>query len=160
MTVATFSDSVPMFHYDFVRTAGKGIPSAHINVHASNDSAVKVMLGCGGKNRGKARRKRFVDSGFFPTFSTLHFPVGGDRFRPGLEDVLEMLIREFGIDAEDHCLDAIKDSRKEYRERQLRALVREFPQIVYDELIQAGHDLAERPAAHVSHASESRLTKY
>ena len=35
-----------------------------------------------------------------PNISQLHFLVGGDRFRTALEVVLEMLIREFGVDHE------------------------------------------------------------
>ena len=30
---------------------------------------------------------------------TLHFPLGGSRFRPCLEDLLEMLVSELGVDS-------------------------------------------------------------
>ena len=33
-----------------------------------------------------------------PQFSDLHIPLGGPRYRPCLEDLLEFLIVEFGLD--------------------------------------------------------------
>jgi hypothetical protein len=39
--------------------------------------------------------------------SDLHFPVGGSRFRPSLEDVLDMLVRELGVDHEPGWRDAL-----------------------------------------------------
>lgn len=155
------SDSAPIFHYDFVRNVKGFIPAAHINIHASNDSATKAMLACGAKSQGRNRRKNFIEQGSFPTFSTLHFPVDGDRLRPGLEDVLQMAVYEFGIDVRTGWLPALERSRAEYRTRQLRALIREFPDIAYDELKKDGHldgsGSVERP---VANTSRDRLVKY
>ncbi|MBW3093707.1 hypothetical protein KIH79_12445 [Bifidobacterium sp. 82T10] len=142
------ADAEPMFHYDYVRSVRGTIPAAHINVHASNDSATKAMLACGAKAQGRNRRREFVQRGFFPTFSSLHFPVGGDRLRPGLEDVLQMAVYEFGIDTEGGWLDVIEESRERYRETQLRAFVREFPDIAFGELRSGGYlngDTVVRP---------------
>ena len=132
--VASLSTSAPIFRYDYLRNPHGYIPSAHLNIHASNDDATRAMLACGTGRRGKNRRKRYVEKGFFPTFSTLHFPLGGKRFRPGLEDVLQMLILEFGIDSEVNWRETIEASREEYRKNQLRALIREFPDIAQDVL--------------------------
>ncbi|WP_454050332.1 hypothetical protein [Cellulomonas sp. Marseille-Q8402] len=59
--------------------------------------------------------------------STLHFPLGGHRFRPAFEDVLEMLVREFGLDTRDGWEDAVRTGRERWRGTQLRAAVRDDP---------------------------------
>lgn len=119
------------------------------------------MLACGSKSQGKNRRKAFLEKGTFPTFSSLHFPVGGDRFRPGLEDVLQMAIYEFGIDAQPQWQQAIEQSRAEYRTRQISALVCEFPDIAYQALSQNGYlDSGTPPQRPEREDTKSRLTKY
>ena len=110
-------DRLPIFHYDYNRVRTSETPGAHTNISGSNDAATRIMLSCGGGLRGKSRRKEYINKGSFPTFSTLHFPVGGDRFRPGLEDVLQMAIYEFHIDATNEWQHHIEASREEYRTR-------------------------------------------
>lgn len=161
ITLRAESDPAPIIHYDFVRDPHSAIPAAHINIHASNDSATKAMLACGSKSQGKNRRKAFLEKGTFPTFSSLHFPVGGDRFRPGLEDVLQMAIYEFGIDAQPQWQQAIEQSRAECRTRQISALVCEFPDIAYQALSQNGYlDSGTPPQRPEREDTKSRLTKY
>ena len=58
--------------------------------------------------------------------SSLHLPVGGERFRPGLEDVLEFLVRDCGVDAKPGWQVAVTESRQTWRRRQLRAAVRDL----------------------------------
>ena len=117
-------------------------------------------LSCGGGLRGKSRRKEYINKGSFPTFSTLHFPVGGDRFRPGLEDVLQMAIYEFHIDATNEWQQHIEASREEYRTRQLTALIREFPDIAYDTLKEDGRELTTRPERPQRADRTSMLIRY
>ncbi len=138
-------EHMPLFHYDYNRGRTSETPGAHINIFGSNDAATRIMLSCGKGLRGKSRRKKYVNDGAFPTFSTLHFPVGGDRFRPGLEDVLQMAVYEFHIDVTDEWEGHLNRSRAEYRERQLKALVREYPDLAWDVLTENGAGLAERP---------------
>src|SRR5699024_11564477 len=57
----------------------------------------------------------------------LHFPLGGDRFRPALEDVLQFLITQLGVRAEEHWRDAVRESRRTWRGRQLASAVRDNP---------------------------------
>lgn len=150
----------PFFHYDYVRDHHGHIPAAHMNIHASNDELTKIILQCGSKERGKRRRKDFVKNGTFPTVSDLHFPLGGNLFRPSLEDVLEMLIAEFGIDAHTQWHDVITKSRYEYRMIQYKALVREHPEIAVEALRESGlqYDEATVPAAR--RGAVNRLTAY
>lgn len=138
-------EHMPLFHYDYNRERTSETPGAHINIFGSNDAATRIMLSCGKGLRSKNRRKKYINDGAFPTFSTLHFPVGGDRFRPGLEDMLQMAVYEFHIDVTDEWEKPLNYSREEYRERQLKALVREYPDLAWDALTENGADLAKRP---------------
>ncbi len=153
-------DRLPIFHYDYNRVRTSETPGAHINISGSNDAATRIMLSCGGGLRGKSRRKEYINKGSFPTFSTLHFPVGGDRFRPGLEDVLQMAIYEFHIDATNEWQHHIEASREEYRTRQLKALIREFPDIAYDTLKEDGRELTTRPERPQRADRTSMLIRY
>jgi hypothetical protein len=75
---------LPVFRYEFeLSMEARSHPAAHIQVHGSHPELEKLM-----KSRGLKT----------PDITTLHFPVGGTRFRPCLEDVLEMLIVELGVD--------------------------------------------------------------
>ena len=58
-----------------------------------------------------------------PQLSDIHFPAGGPRLRPTLEDLLEMLIHDLGIDHPDGALDALADARTGWRRDQARAIV-------------------------------------
>ena len=65
--------------------------------------------------------------------SALHIPTGGSRFRPTLEDVLEMLIRDFKIDVLQTWKLGLSEGRKEFRNSQLAAAIRDNP----DEAVRA-----------------------
>lgn len=160
ITLRAESDPAPIVHYDYVRNVRGSIPAAHINIHASNDSATKAMLACGTRKQGKNRRKSFIEEGKFPTFSSLHFPVGGDRFRPGLEDVLQMAATEFAIDLQHGWQDALECSRQDYRIKQIQALVREFPDIAWQTLVTEGHDMALCPSRPIRTDRPSALIRY
>lgn len=153
-------DGTPLLHYDYTREATHNTPGAHLNVHASNDTVSQLMLSCMTGKRGRSRRQKFVKSGIFPTFSNLHLPVGGDRLRPCLEDVLQMTIYEFDIDVKDGWQVALEESRAEYRKRQIRAIVREFPDLAYQTLIDEGYDLRFKPERPNHVGTEGNLTRY
>ncbi|MFI0718036.1 hypothetical protein [Streptomyces sp. NPDC021224] len=99
-----------LFHYDYERDKRDGYPDAHLQV-AGQDEAMAALL------PGK------------PTVK-LHFPVGGKRFRPCLEDVIEFLIRE-GLTAGKDGYKAVLDrEREKFRINQLRAAMRRSPEVV------------------------------
>ena len=158
--LATDSGHSPLCHYDYVRSPQSDIPAAHINIHGSNDAATRIMLSCVNGKRSKNRRKQYLDKGLFPTFSSLHFPVGGDRLRPGLEDVLEMAIYEFHIDTQPQWKASLAQSREEYRTAQIKAIVHEFPDLAYDTLIEDGYDLGQRPDRPERSDRDSMLIRY
>ncbi|NDK32452.1 hypothetical protein [Nesterenkonia haasae] len=67
------------------------------------------------------------------TGSKVHLPVGGHRFRPTLEDVLEMLINDFGIDhKKDSARRAIRDGRRNFRLGQVSAAATDAPLVAQE----------------------------
>lgn len=123
--VAEGSDE-PLFRYDYDAGSDEKVPAAHLNVHGHRDELVFAMMAAGHRLRGRARSSA-VRSGRVPRVSTLHFPLGGRRFRPSFEDVVEMVVREFGLDTRPAWREAVRAGRTRWRAVQLRAAVREDP---------------------------------
>jgi hypothetical protein len=107
-------DKTPLLRLEYDSTA-RVVPTAHWQFHAERGAFSHLLT--------IASRTRQVRGP--GDLSKLHLPVGGERFRPGLEDLLELLIRDCGIDAADGWEDAIKEGRKRWRLRQLRSAVRD-----------------------------------
>lgn len=114
----------PVFRYEYDDSKEERThPAAHLQVHGSHQ-ALERMLAAGGKG---ATRSTAGDLKV-PNITDLHFPLGGTRLRPCLEDVLEMLIYEFNIDplpTKRAALDALRMGREYWREVQVKALVRD-----------------------------------
>lgn len=127
----------PLWRYDFNRNMTK-VPVAHLNVHAHRDEIAWA----------RALSKRNSHEGV--KVSKLHFPFGGVRFRPTIEDVLQMLIDEFQIDCKLGSRGVIEASRARYFDRQLEAAVMESPAIAIKALSRMGYEItrmnAPRPA--------------
>lgn len=117
----------PLFRYEYDRHIVGTLPAAHIQFHGSHPELEQAMADCGDStSRAKARklgRKRI-------RLGDLHFPLGGSRFRPTLEDVLEMLIEEFGVQPVGSVRAARKtlaDAREDWRRTQVATVVRDAP---------------------------------
>jgi hypothetical protein len=98
-----------------------------------------------------------VAKGDVPRFGDVHFPVGGHRFRPCLEDVLEMMMIEFGIDTLHGAGNALHAGRGRWRVRQLAAAVSDDPLTAAAELERLGFEVIPREGTEVS-ARLDRLT--
>lgn len=99
-------------HFDYERDK-PGYPEAHLQVPGES-TALAGMTG-----QAKTR-----------SLDRLHFPVGGRRFRPILEDVFEFLIVErFARPRDDRWVDVLKREREEYYTIQLRAAIRRNPEV-------------------------------
>jgi hypothetical protein len=129
----------PLFHFDYRRDSVNTVPTAHLNVHAHRDEIVHALLRAS-KKRGKARRKQ-VEAGELTGLAEVHLPVGGPRFRPSVEDVLEMLILEFGVDADPGVMPILRAARAEYRTTQLKAAVTDHPEAAASALRELGYDV-------------------
>lgn len=138
----------PLFRYDYVRTASAQIPAAHLQVHAHRDAFTYVMARTGGATRRGKRRTRSTE---VPHIAQLHFPLGGHRFRPCLEDLLGVLVSEFGVDSTADGLKSLAYGRERWRRQQTRSVVRDAPDEAVTILRELGYDVVEpdepRPAS-------------
>lgn len=114
----------PLFRYEYVRRPGKDLPGAHMHVHAHRDAMTFTMSRVGDST---ARARRRADSSSVPRMDELHFPLGGPRFRPCLEDILEMLVCELGVECSDAGRRVLADERERWRRSQIRTAVRDAP---------------------------------
>jgi hypothetical protein len=153
----TKAQGEPLFRFDYERQpSSPDIPAAHIQIHAHRDAITFVMASAGtGSRRGKRRAGRAK----VPRLSELHFPVGGHRFRPCLEDVLDMLATELGVDCSEPGREALRAGREDWRRLQARAVVRDAPGAAAEVLTSLGYDV--RPPAN-GHAPDhsSRLRDF
>lgn len=128
----------PLFRYEYIRKVQSDIPSAHLQVHAHRDAITYVMGRAGsGTRRGQDRRNNMN----VPHLAELHFPLGGHRFRPCLEDILEMLITELGVDCPSGGREALRTGREDWRRRQTRAAVRDAPDVAIGVLQELGYEM-------------------
>jgi len=132
----------PLFRYDYVHDTFPGVPCAHIQVHAHRDALAYVMTRAGERTiRGKRRARSLASGDEVPRMSELHLPVGGTRFRPCLEDVLEVLVQELGVDHRDDWVQVLGDGRERWRRTQLRTVVRDDPREAADMLRTLGFEV-------------------
>jgi hypothetical protein len=110
--VSSLKREEPLFRIDYVHECDYG-PSAHWNIHAERGSLSAWLAQANPEHSSK--------------LSKVHFPVGGSRYRPCLEDVLDLLIEEFHIDHLDTAPDAIAAGRERWRRKQVKVLVRDSP---------------------------------
>lgn len=109
-------------HFDYERDKAGGYPEAHLQVPGES-AALQAMSGPAGKR----------------SLDRLHFPVGGRRFRPILEDVIEFLIVEkLARPRDDNWKNALDREREAYYRIQVQAAIRRSPEIAR----QALNDLA------------------
>lgn len=59
--------------------------------------------------------------------SRIHFPTGGHRFRPTLEDVLQIIEEEFGASPGPTWREVLHSNRVQWRRHQTGAAVRDCP---------------------------------
>jgi len=117
-----------LVRYDFVREPDNDYPAAHIQVGGTSPSALAL---CGQVGRVKDDLPR------------LHFPVGGKRFRPTVEDVIEFLIVERLISFHPDWREAVGEHRARWHDIQLQAAVRRRPRTAAAALRRAGWNVAD-----------------
>lgn len=104
-------DRVPLIRWEYERDAHSK-PCAHIQVHAHR-GALSHMLSLAGHATPHS-------------MESLHLPVGGARFRPCLEDIVEFLIRDCELHAKEGWRDAVLQGRERWRRYQARTVVRDM----------------------------------
>ena len=96
-------------HVDYERDKTHGYPEAHLQVEGESAALATWRLTDGTRNRD---------------LRDLHFPVGGRRYRPALEDVIEFLVMEKLAAGRPGWKSVLDESRDGFRKRQLRAAIR------------------------------------
>jgi hypothetical protein len=117
LAIHSVLDRTPLVRQEF-DAAITTVPMAHWHVHADRGALSHLLA------RAHAIRPELVKKPH--DLSSLHLPVGGERFRPCLEDFLEFLIRECGIDAITGWETAVREGRERWRQRQFRSTVRDL----------------------------------
>lgn len=123
------------FEYEHAKEAGPW-PAAHIQVHGNHPHLEGALRDAG---RSVTRSTPASEEG--PNIADVHLPVGGTRFRPCLEDVIEHSIHEFRIDAQPGALAALISGRARWRELQLRAAMRDDPSTAVSQLQRMGFNV-------------------
>ena len=126
-----------LIRYEFVRQAGhteRPPPSAHWHVHAESGAASQLRTLAGIKGAHD--------------LSSVHIPVGGPRYRVGLEDFLQMLVQEFGIDAKTNWRAAIDKARLKWRDTQAATAARDTPETAARVLRELGYTVKPPVAGH------------
>jgi hypothetical protein len=108
-----------LMHYDYERDPPNDYPAAHFQINGRSVGFDRLLDRVG----LPARELR-----------DFHFPVGGRRFRPTLEEVIEFLVIEGLVEALPGWTDAIAYHRERWEDRQLRAAVRRNPDVAAAEL--------------------------
>lgn len=111
---------------DYARNPGNQFPGAHLHVAGQRDDLDAVYLG----DERKTRKLR-----------DLHFPVGGKRFRPSLEDLVEFMVTEEMVEPRPGWEQEVKKHRARWEAIQLKAAVRRNQEDAAAALREAGWDV-------------------
>lgn len=140
-------DRTPLLRLEY-RTDMHTAPIAHWQFHAERGAFSHLLARAHGSKTGHVARPHDL--------SSLHLPVGGERFRPCLEDVLQFLITECGVDHKSEWEEAVRAGRERWRRRQLGAAVRDSPGEAARVLRELGWTVQEPSVAEVENSE--RLT--
>lgn len=135
----------PIVRLEFEARA-RTIPSAHWQFHAER-GALSFIL---------ARTHTAGNAADVPhSLSKLHLPVGGRRFRPGVEDFIEFLVRECGFDSRSGWDDALAGGREIARRFQIRTIVSSFQNEAAMQLRELGWEVTPPPEYEDSESAET-----
>lgn len=122
----------PIVRFDYERAA-QYVPSSHINVHSHHPELEWMMT------QGHPKSRTLKNA---PRTEVLHFPTGGHRFRPCLEDILEALANDFKLDMAPGGREVLREQREVFRERQLMATVSDDTETAAEALRQLGYNVS------------------
>lgn len=150
-----YGETRPVIRYEYEAGSARSLPSAHVHVH-TDDPRVVALLADSGTRTVRARRNADRAAKGKAQTADLHLPLGGSRFRPALEDVLHMVVYEFGVDAEDGWQHHLANGREGWRRIQTRAVVRDAPGEAVAALRALGYEVSP-PAAGAPDDNRARL---
>jgi hypothetical protein len=118
LTIFSKLDRTPLLRLEY-RSDMQTPPICHWQIHAERGAFTHLLT------HGQAKDARRVSRPH--DLSSLHLPVGGERFRPCLEDVLQFLMCECGVDPKSGWQAAVEAGRERWRCRQIGSAVRDSP---------------------------------
>lgn len=126
----------PLFRVEYVKDQNKYRPSSHFHVHAHRDELTHLMSFASKLDAEKEGKiEEYFQKG--KKLSSFHFPTGGHRFRPCLEDILEVLRVEFDLDVDNGSwAPRLRQARKDWRKIQTAAVVRDCPEAALKVLVE------------------------
>lgn len=113
----------PLFRYEYERQKGRYAP-AHLHVHGQSHAL--------GRLYGLAGRQNTAD------LHDVRFPVGGRRYRPSVEDVIELLLDYNLVDAKPGARERLDAERRRFHRIQLKAAGRPDPEAALEALRESG----------------------
>lgn len=119
-------DRTPVIRIHYRRGA-RIEPAAHVHVHGHRGALTHLLSQAGHVSPHD--------------ISSLHIPVGGNRFRPCLEDFIEFLIVECKFDAQRGWRRHVAEGRERWRRRQAAAVVRDVPEVAAKVLRDLGYNV-------------------
>lgn len=122
-TSPEMNDDELVLALDYIREPANQYPGCHLHVSGVRSDLDSIYLGSDRKSR-KLR--------------DLHLPVGGKRYRPTLEDVIEFMITEEMVSPRSGWDSVLGQHRAVWFQRQLAAAVRRSPEIAADALRREG----------------------
>ena len=137
-------DRAPIIRWDFDRRPRRK-PSSHVQVTAHRGALSHLLSRLEHPNPH--------------TMEALHIPMGGERFRPCLEDVVEFLIRDCGFSGSSGWEETVRNGRAKWRRIQTGAVVRDSPESAAAELEAMGYQV-NRPSAGPVQERIDRLTAW
>jgi len=113
-----------LVHWDYEREPANAYAAAHMQVNGECEHFNALTEQA--RNSGRVCPQR--------PLRDFHFPVGGRRFRPSLEDVIEFLAVEGLAEVRPGWEEAVREHRERWEERQLQAAVRRHPHVAMEQL--------------------------
>jgi hypothetical protein len=127
--VKSVLDRTPLVRLDY-RTDMNRAPVAHWQIHAERGAFSHLLSRAHAVDESRVGKPHDL--------SSLHFPVGGERFRPCLEDFLHFLVAECGVDARPGWAAFVERGREGWRRKQLRSTIRDAAEEAADVLRHLG----------------------
>jgi hypothetical protein len=135
-------DRTPIFRFDYLYDAD-WVPHSHIQVHGQRGALSHLL--------SKTGHPAPHD------MAALHLPTGGQRFRPGLEDVIQFLIVDCRFDHLDGWKAAVDAARAEWRATQVKAATRAMAVYAAAALEELGYTVIPPEGRHPQPGEKARF---
>ncbi|WP_049168202.1 hypothetical protein [Corynebacterium propinquum] len=117
----------PIVRFEYERNA-RNKPASHFQFHADSVE-LGLLLARAGKYSTAAQQQ------------DVHFPMGGDRYRICLEDVIELLVREFDAVPKSDWDSVVEKGRKKFELQQAETVIRHNFELAIDLLEKEGYSV-------------------